>query len=87
MKSVSKMFGQPNLFMTKKHTRILDSSISKEKNQFAEKLQMYMNWTLHLVEKLYRKVAEINNYILIQIKFLSVAEIIPGLRSYLATIV
>ena len=43
MESVSKMLGHSSLSMTKKYARILDSTIGKEMNQLAEKLQIHMN--------------------------------------------
>jgi site-specific recombinase XerD len=43
MESVSKMLGHSSLAMTKKYARILDTTISKEMNQLAEKLQISQN--------------------------------------------
>jgi site-specific recombinase XerD len=43
MESVSKMLGHSSLAMTKKYARILDSTISKEMNHLAEKLQLNLN--------------------------------------------
>ena len=43
IESVSKMLGHSSLSMTKKYARILDSTIGKEMNRLAEKLQFNMN--------------------------------------------
>ena len=43
MESVSKMLGHSSLAMTKKYARILDTTISKEMNQLAQKLQFHVN--------------------------------------------
>jgi site-specific recombinase XerD len=43
MESVSKMLGHSSLTMTKKYARILDSTISKEMNQLAKKIEFQVN--------------------------------------------
>jgi site-specific recombinase XerD len=43
MESVSKMLGHSSLKMTMKYARILDSTIGKEMDQLAQKLQFQMN--------------------------------------------
>lgn len=43
MESVSKMLGHSSLAMTKKYARILDSTIGKEMNQLAQKMQFSIN--------------------------------------------